>query len=278
MQISPRYEGPPVLVVDGGIADPSVPLLRQRRRLAEVLRGLDAEQWASPSRCERWSVQDVVAHLVGTNQFWTMSFSAGRAGEPTRVLAAFDPVVTPALMVDAVRGEEPAAVLDRFVETTEAMAGSLAGADEDTWATLAEAPPGHIPLHGVVLHALWDSWIHERDVLLPLGLQPAEEADEIVASLRYVAGIGPSFCATVGSARQGSLVVEAHDPDTTFVVDAGSTVVVHDGPAPDHAPRLTGAAVDLVEALSFRLPLRHDLDPGDQWLLGSLGEVFDITA
>jgi uncharacterized protein (TIGR03083 family) len=50
-----------------------VPLLRQRRRLAALLGSLDDQQWATTSRCEQWSVQDVVAHLVSTNQFWAFS-------------------------------------------------------------------------------------------------------------------------------------------------------------------------------------------------------------
>lgn len=46
------------------------------------------------------------------------------------------------------------------------LLGSLEAVD---WEALAEAPPGHITVSAVTHHALWDSWIHERDVLLPLG-------------------------------------------------------------------------------------------------------------
>src|SRR3954452_14283843 len=99
MLLTPRYEGPPVLRFTGPINDPSVPLLRQRRRLGATLRTLDDAQWATASRCEGWTVRDVIAHLVGTDQFWLVSITAALAGAPTRFLAQFDPAVTPALMV-----------------------------------------------------------------------------------------------------------------------------------------------------------------------------------
>ena len=35
-----------------------------------------------------------------------------------------------------------------------------------------------------------------------------------------------------------------------------------------------GAAVDLIEGLSLRLPLDHDLLPEDRWLVDGLARVF----
>lgn len=278
MLLTPRYEGPAALRLDLRTTDPAGPLLRQRQRLAGELAHLDAEQWATASRCEGWSVQDVVAHLVGTNQFWALSISAGRAGTPTRFLARFDPVVTPRQMVDGVRGQTPAEVLSGFVESNDALAGALTGIDGEAWSMPAEAPPGHVAIHVLVLHALWDSWIHERDVLLPLGIDCAEEPDEVASCLRYVAALGPALLAIGGSERVGWLAVEATNPALRFVVEAGATAVVHEGEAPPGAACLRGRAVDLIEALSFRVPFGHELDDADRWLVGGLFEVFDRTA
>ncbi len=277
MLITPRYEGPAVLQVDRPATDPAAPLLRQRRRLADELAGLDPEQWAAPSRCEGWSVQDVVAHLIGTNQFWALSISSGLAGSPTRYLASFDPVVTPRQMVDGLRGQTPDEVLAGFVQSNDVLAGALADVKDGAWSTPAEAPPGHIAIHAVVLHALWDSWVHERDVLLPLGIACVEEPDEVTGSLRYAAALGLALLAAGGSERVGWLAVEATDPELRFVVEAGTTAVVHDGAARPGAACLRGPAVDLVESLSFRVPFDHELDDADRWLLGGLAVVFDRT-
>src|SRR4051812_2194943 len=143
-------------------------MVRQRRRFAEVLATLAERQWAAETRCDGWSVQDVVTHLITTNQFWTMSITSGLAGEPTRFLANFDPVQTPAEIVDAMRDTTPGDALARYVETTDGLAGAVEGLDDDAWSTIAEAPPGHVAIRSLALHALWDAWIHERDVLLPL--------------------------------------------------------------------------------------------------------------
>lgn len=275
MLLTPVYDQPSFFQVHLELGDPAAPLLRQRRRLATLLGGLDDEQWAAASRCEGWSVQDVVAHLVNTNQFWGFSIGAALAGEPTRFLTTFDPVASPAELVEAARSHSPAEVLDGFVETNEAIAHAVVGLDDDGWSTLCEAPPGHVPLRAVALHALWDSWIHERDIVLPLGLAPVEEPDEVTGSLGYAAALGPAFSVTAGPARHGAIAVEATDPDVELVVEVGESVVIRAGVAPADALHLVGPAVELVEALSFRLPLRCAVADEHRWLLGGLAEAFD---
>jgi uncharacterized protein (TIGR03083 family) len=259
------------------VGDPGIPLLRQRRRLADILSGLDEDQWAAPTRCDQWSVQDVISHLIGTNQFWAISMAAGVAGEPTRFLATFDPVATPPRMVEGMRAMSSSDVLAQYVETVDALAEVVGGLDDGSWTVPAEAPPGHVPMHAVALHALWDAWIHERDIVLPLGLEPVVEDDEVAGSLVYAAALGPAFLASRGSTRRGRLSVLVDDPEMSFVVEAGPIVVVNDGPVATDGPRLTGGAVTLLEGLTFRVPLEHGLADEDLWLLGGLGEVFDVT-
>jgi uncharacterized protein (TIGR03083 family) len=274
MRISPRYDGPPLVQLAPPPGDPSVPLLRQRRRLGESLRALDDEQWAAPSRCERWSVRDVVAHLVSVDQYWALSIGAGLAGTPTRFLEGFDPAATPAQLVDGMN-DAPSEVLARFVDGVDRLAEVVTGLDRAQWALPAESPPGHVPLHALVRHALWDAWVHERDVMLPLGLAPVEEPDEIALSLEYVAALSPAFLAMFGSSRPGTLVVDGTDPDTHVVVELGTEVVVHDGDATDDALRLAGPSVALVEALSARAPFPCEVDDGGRWMLSGLTTVFD---
>ncbi|MSO78584.1 MAG: hypothetical protein EXQ79_03155 [Acidimicrobiia bacterium] len=72
MQIKPRYDTPDFFRFEGAFTDPSVPLLRQRRRSSSIVSEFDDEQCAAPSRCDEWSVQDVIAHLAGVNRFWAL--------------------------------------------------------------------------------------------------------------------------------------------------------------------------------------------------------------
>jgi uncharacterized protein (TIGR03083 family) len=280
VQLTPRYGGEPVIRMVSLIDEPARPLLRQRARLATLLTGLDDEQWAVPSRCAGWSVQDVVAHLTTTNQFWALSVASAVDGTPTRFLAEFDPVATPAQLVDAARSWTASETLDRFVASNDALAGTVDGLADESWSVAAEAPPGHVAIGVLALHALWDAWIHERDIALPLGLTPVEEPDEIAASLAYVAGLGPAFLALSGSTRAATLEVVTTDPQLHLVVELGPSVVLRNGPPAPAAETvtLTGDAVELLEALSFRRPLTAELAPDDRWVLGSLGQIFDQSA
>lgn len=43
-------------------------VIEQRLQLAGILRRLDPEQWAKPSLCVGWTVQDVAAHMISAPQ------------------------------------------------------------------------------------------------------------------------------------------------------------------------------------------------------------------
>ncbi len=275
MELSPVYDTPGFLRFEGSEVDPAVPMLRQRRRMAAMLADLEDDQWAAPSRCDGWSVHDVVTHLVTVNRFWALSIETARRGEPTRLLAGFDPVASPAAMVADVRDLPPATTLERFVASNEAIAAAVDGMAEDEWSKPGEAPPGHIPLRGVAMHALWDAWIHERDVMVPLGLTPVDEADEVAECLRYVVALGPAFAVAYGSTRRGAIFVAVTDPDVRIVVDVAEGVLVHDGDAPRGALRVSGAALDVLDGLSFRGPWEPTVHDDDRWLVGGLATAFD---
>ena len=243
-----------------------------------MLEGLSESDWLSPTRCDSWTVQDVVAHLAGVNAFWHASVRAGLAGTPTRVLAGFDPATTPDLMVAPMREQAPKEILDQFVSSNDAFLGVLAELDDGGWETLAESPPGHVPIRLLAQHGLWDSWIHERDVALPLGLNPRVEPDEVASCLRYAAALSPAFLISAGHTLAGRFAVEATDASLCCVLEVGESVSVRDDNAPTEVPCLRGAAVTLVEALSIRAPL----PPGapSQWveLLEGLAIAFTAEA
>ena len=129
----------------------------------------------------------------------------------------------------------------------------------------------------LAFHAIWDSWIHERDIALPLGQTPIVEADEVRSALRYAAAVSPALTITEGRQSAGILAVEATDPDVRFVVEVGASVSVRSETPPASAPCLRGATVDLIEALSIRAPLPADAPPEWHQLLGGLAAVFDAV-
>jgi uncharacterized protein (TIGR03083 family) len=275
VKLSPRYDGPPILEIDGPPGDQGVPVARQRRRMETLLAALTDDEWRSPSRCAGWSIQDVISHLVTVNGFWEASVRAGLAGTPTQMLANFDPAAHPPLMVEGMRALTPREVFDQFVASNDGFLGALAELDDSGWSMLAESPPGHVSIRVLAFHAIWDSWIHERDIALPLGQQPPEEPDELRSCLQYAAAIGPALTITDGHVSAGPLAVAAIDPEIRFRLEVGESVFVSRAAAPADAPCLRGSAVDLIEALSVRVPLPADAPAEWHRLLRGLATVFD---
>ena len=279
MLIQPRYDGPPVIVLDGAIDDQRDTLIRQRRRMVDELASRTDEEWRTPSRCEGWTAKDVVAHLGTTNDFWRLSIEAGLAGAPSRLLVGFDPKLTPAALVEAVRALSPAETFERFATSTSSLCDAVDALDVTGWATIAEAPPGHVPIRVMAHHAVWDAWVHERDILLPLAAAPAEEADEIISCLRYAAALGPSFAALSDADRRGVLAIDVSDPDAHVVVEqAGGAVAVRAGEAPSGAAVLRGRAVDVLEMLSIRVPFDQAIPDDARWMVQGLADVSESTA
>jgi uncharacterized protein (TIGR03083 family) len=279
MLLTPVYDGPPPISVDGARGDVLEPFVRQRTRLGELLAGLDEAQWATPSRCDGWSVQDVVAHLVIVNGFWDLSIKAGLAGEPTRYLSAFDPAVSPAEAAPSMRVLSAADTLEQLVTSNQAIFDLVRALDGDGWQTTAEAPAGHLPIRLVVNHALWDGWVHERDIVLPLGLAPVEEPDEVRACLRFAAALGPALGLSRSMGRTGAFVVDCADVGPPFVVEVSDTVRVHQRDAPAGVARLSGGGAAMTEALSIRGPrVLENLPESDRWMLSGLADTFDATS
>lgn len=274
MLLTPQYGDQPIISIalrSGG----AHPLLAQRRRLEAQLLELTDEQWRHASRCDGWSVQDVIIHLASTNAFWAMSIDHGLAGDPTRFLAAFDPVASPAELVDRAQGTPASVTLAEFVASNEALARSVDALDDAGWDMTAEAPPGHLPIRLVADHALWDAWVHERDIMLPLGLELVVDADEVRTCLHYAATLGLAFALVSGAPALGAVEVAVTAPDDHFVVQVASEqVLVHDDGVPAGARLVEADAVELLEALSRR-DIGRPEPPAVAWLSAGLAAVFD---
>lgn len=275
MQLAPRYDGPAVLAIDDDPPAQLLPVTRQRERFAALLGTLTEEQWNAPSRCDGWSTRDVIAHLVTVNGFWHASVQAGIAGAPTRFLAGFDPAATPPLLVSSMGSASSGEIFERFVASNRALLDGLAALSNDQWSMLAESPPGHVPIRLVAQHALWDSWVHERDVALPLGIEPTVEDDEVISCLQYAAAVSPVLGLAVGRAGSGVLAMEASNPSTSFVLEVGDCVRLHPGATDTAAPCLRGDALALTESLSLRAPMPSDTPREWQQMLGGLQSAFD---
>ena len=275
MKLTPRYGSDPIITMEGEPDAIGVPLIRQRERFVDFLSQFNEDQWAHPSRCAGWSNRDVMVHLDSTNAFWGASVSAAVKGKPTRYMESFDPVESPAEWVAGFQGLSSAEVFDSFSASTLALVDRIRSLDSSGWSALGEAPVGHVSVQVVAHHALWDSWIHERDILLPLGIVPAHEPDEIRAALRYAASLGPAFALGNGISEEASLRFTATDPADDFLVDVCDHVEVRSANG-DSDLSLSGDAVALAESLSLRHAFDQEVPEEYSWMFHGL-EIFGVA-
>jgi uncharacterized protein (TIGR03083 family) len=166
------------------------PWRRHRERLLSELEDLDAGQWRHSTRCDAWCVQDVVGHLLTADAFWVVSLASVQKGEPSAVLADFDPSTTPGQVIEPLRQLSHAEVLERFAAGTRTFLEVVDSLRSDDWSAVGESPIGHVPARLVLAHAHWDSWLHERDMLLPLDVDPPVESDELEVATWYALAVG----------------------------------------------------------------------------------------
>lgn len=131
----------------------------ERGALADDLAGLDDAQWAKPSLCERWTIEEVVAHLSAAASIGPLRWFAS-------VLAArFDFDLHNDRRMAEHRGATPAETLDRFRRVI----------------TSSTSPPGPT--------AAWlgEVVVHAQDIRRPLGLLRTPPVDVVTAVARFYA-------------------------------------------------------------------------------------------
>ena len=250
--------------------DPAVVIrgyARHRRRFAASAGTLTAGDLAAPSRCSEWTVADVLRH-GGDADDWMRTIWAGEVP-----FAAFDPRVTPHESVLQGRSCSDAEARDRYIDSAEQMASDVEGSGPERWGLPSLSPVGRVPWWFSLLHVLYDSWVHERDVLLPLGRDVPVEADEVDAVLAYSLALVPIVSRVTGNAGPLDAVV------CGFRVTAGEgpvTVAPAASERRNGVPVLTGDAPVVVDGLSGRGSLDGVLagDPDVTHRLGELARFF----
>jgi len=275
MRIPPRYGPPPIVEYQGDPGAVAAPAVRQWMRLADTLTGFGPAEWAAPSRCSGWTNRDVVVHLATGTRFWIDSISAGRRGVPTTRLDTFDPVATPARIVASAGDLADDQALARYRTVTRDLVDLVHDLAGEEWGLPAEGPLGHVSISAVLRHAAWDAWVHERDILLGIGILPPVEPDEVDSALRCAAALGPALGVLLGDLGHDRRAagVTTTDPEVGFTVRVDRVVRVTADLDPAAPPAVHGPAVAVLEGLSQRIPLA--LQPAARWLTSGLEKAFE---
>jgi uncharacterized protein (TIGR03083 family) len=258
-----QYYEPVTVELDPALIVPVAPWVRHRRRLLDALTALDDAQWKETTRCTAWDARGVIGHLIVVDQFWvTVMSAAQRRDEPTRFIEGFDPSSGTDALVAPLLDQPPAAVLEQLASGTDAFVALVESFEADDWDALGEAPFGHMPAHLLLAHAYWDSWLHERDILDPLGLAPAPDEDDVRNAITYTFVVGGLQGGLIGDASPVGPVLD--EPIDTRVRFDDLPVAFH--VRYDDAVHLAvtdiagavdgGSAVILAESLAGRGPAR----------------------
>ena len=242
----------------------------QRHRFVTILRGFDPDEWAAPTRCTAWSVQDVVRHLCDNN----MKAAAVEPGDRMLdITAGYDPRITPRELLAASAGESSDATFGRFVATTEERFARDRARLGQGLRFDVRMPYGPMDWTIRVLHGFWDSWLHERDVLLARGIEHPAERD----ATAYAAAYGLFIAATVASvfgAQVHEKLTLGGDGGGIFELDSSDGVTLTVTRGTTSGP----PAAEVTDALAGRAPVAAVLGhlPADsRAALSGLGDFFN---
>lgn len=249
------YDGAGVPMATPASPDEVVAAWRgHRQRFRDWFASLDDAGWAGGSRCTEWRVRDIAQHLVSGSQFLGYTLHQARKGQPTRLLADFDAQQTPKTTTSMFDGLSPGQLLDQLHAMDARVDTELQRLSIEGWGVDAEAPPGRVAAHVSVNHFLFDSWVHERDVMLPAEQTPTTEPGEVAAVASYVLALA-GIARTVEEDPPQPAAIRVHltDVDRSLCLDmteAGSVVVYCPG---DGSANIAASAGALVDAATGRV-------------------------
>jgi uncharacterized protein (TIGR03083 family) len=243
----------------------------QRRRFAAVLQEFGPGDWAAPTRCPGWSAHQVVRHLCDGN---AIGAAAGPDDRTLDLTAGFDPRTTPSGWLTASAGEPPEATLSRFVTTTEDLLAVLRTRLAQNRRFDVRLPYGPMDWTVFVLHGFWDSWLHERDVLLPRGTGHPTDSDATAYAAAYGVFIAAAVASTFGDPVRHKLTLGG-DGGGIFNLDSrGDAVTLTVTRAATAGP----PATQVTDALAGRVPtsaVLGDLPASTRTALSHLADFFN---
>lgn len=184
-----------------------------------------------PSRCEGWSIADVLLHLAQTNELAAAS-ARGRLAEASASWPEPDPTedvdAWAARAVESARPTDPVVCSERWWASALDQVSAFRKVDASArvrWVS------GELAARSLVSTRLAETWIHANDVATALGerLEPTERLWHIA---RLAHRTLPHAFARVGEAPGGEVAFELEAPDATLWTfgDTGAATVIR-GPA-----------------------------------------------
>jgi uncharacterized protein (TIGR03083 family) len=250
-------------------------------RYAEVVGSLTPDEWALPSRCAGWSVQDLVAH-TGSN-FRILA-------EPPDPAAAAPQVETAEQLQDLLvaqrRGWSSADVATEFQANRGPAVGALAAMQDEPLASspITLTDLGTYPMHALADAFAFDLWCHLTvDLLGPTGPverpRPQATDDVLGPAVGWMLTGLPQMCPPVSTVLDRPLGVRltgAGGGEWTLL--PGEPVLTVVPGLQDPVATATSAAADFVLWGTTRTPWRESVEvEGDVEYAGRVLDRIDIV-
>jgi uncharacterized protein (TIGR03083 family) len=141
--------------------------------MRDLVAELTEDEWATPTRCEGWTVADLAGHMTGC----MADITAGR-------LEGIDTQSWYDRQVAERRGRSPQEVVEELDQVIAATEGLLAAFDEAAWN--GPGVPGVEGTLGTGIQSLWcGGYIHCEDILAALG-RPAQRGPGLDAAITHI--------------------------------------------------------------------------------------------
>ena len=157
-------------------------LAEQHAELDALLSSLDDAGWQRPTRCEGWTVADVVLHLAQTDEMALGSAQDRFAEQLARLTEGLPPQADVDAGADAMvareRGLPPDELLARWRTGSAALREALAAADPHQ---RVDWVAGRLSVRTLATTRLAECWIHTGDVAAAVGAteEPSDRLEHI---------------------------------------------------------------------------------------------------
>ena len=174
--------------------------------MAELCATFSEQEWKLATDCPKWSVQDHVAHIVGTE-----SRLAGRP-VPDHTPQEMEHVKNDIgkgneVWVDFLRPRSGAEVLEAFREVAAARLQRLRGMSADDFSEPTQTPVGPGTIRDFMVIRIFDCWVHEQDVRRAVGRPGHLEGPVVVHSMDRMVRAMPFVVGKKAAASDGTTVV-----------------------------------------------------------------------
>lgn len=240
-------------------------LASQHDRIVATWGSLAPAQWGEASRNAAWTVHETARHMADV----MVAMTAQTCDDPWPFEEVpFDPNSTPDLWLARSADESPAQTLERFAAEAPRFRDTIGRRVEAGDSGTAGTPYGSAHWTMSIVHTFWDTWLHERDIAIPLGMEAPSTSPEhrLVALYALLMAVVP----TLRMDLEFETSVRFTGPVDMAATAAHSdgTITSHESAPTDGAP--SGDLAMAVDALSGRGAEVAEALPGSPELLAML--------